>query len=546
MRNPTPWLAALAAALTLSPLRALAQETVEKQVAKDRAKFDQAKPVDGGVAPADSGQAAQAPDASQRVYPDVDQNTLKQANAEVLALRDKVWAGQLDPAKFYGEVQKAYENRFGPDYAKKIKTFLDVEAAAAPKPAQTVDFARMTDAERQKFFRDMPKGGELHLHLTGAIPGEKILEIGEQLGTKLPLENILKVLRIADLSAYGVDASKKELTVAEMPAKLRADVAAAIVTKDSETFAQFLDKWKIIGPISADRRSFYPMIRYLADVAKAQNVSYLEIMVPGYAFGSMGDPVTHTEVQQAAADAAKKAEKETGVVIRLLASNGWYSSPKQDQDAIAEAEQLYPEVVGFDMVADERLNPLNHYTSFQPLRDKLSKLEVSLHSGEQPGTASNIVNDLLLNPKRYGHCTNVEENPIAEAVLYENKIPVEVSLISNKKVRVMTDLSKHPEPKFLGWGIPVIPDTDDPGVFGSTLSQEYQLSQSQFGLSWDQLKEMSRNGIRYSFADAKTKARLLKQLDERLAKFERSAEFKKHELAPAPAAPPQKVRLDLQ
>lgn len=515
------------------------QDDLERRVEHGRQRFDLWR-VSG-----DNAQDAPA-QAPAPAYDAVDKTTLKAANDEILALRQKVWDGQLPPEKFYPEIQAAFARRFGPDYGAKVKAFLDADAAAAPRPAQTIDFARMTPEQRDAFFKRMPKGAELHLHLTGAIPGDKILEIGERLGTKLPVANVLAVLRIPDLSAYGVDASKKELTVAEFPAKLRSDLAAALATRDGENFTQFLDKWKIIGPIASDTASYYPMMKYLAEYAKAQNIVYLELLVGGYGYTSPQDPVIHTEIQQAAAAAAKRVEKETGVAIRLIVSNGWYANRKQDDAAIAMAQSLADQgVVGFNMVADERLPSLNHYEAFKPLRDRLSRLSVSLHAGEQAGTAPNIVNDLLLNPKRYGHATHVDEDPIAMAVLYENKIPVEVSLVSNQKTLVMTDLSKHPEPRLLAWGVPIVPDTDDPGVFGSTLSQEYQLSQSQFNLSWDQLKEMSRNGIRHSFADEATKTRLMKDLDARIAAFEASKDFQTFKLSPRPASPPRPVELEL-
>lgn len=518
----------LAVLFAFAPLLSRADDGVEKQVAKDRATWDEAK-ISGDQTPVTT-TGAQAPAAPAPSFPAVDDSTLKKANDDVLALRQKVWAGQLPPDQFYPQIQQAYAQRFGPDYAAKVKAFLDAKAAAAPRSAQTVDFSAMSPQQREAFFKDMPKGAELHLHVTGGIPPEKILEIGEQLGTELPAANIEAVLRVKDLSAYGVDPAKAQFTVGELPAKLRADLASALVTHDGENFSQFLDKWKIIGPITTNDASYYPMMKYMADYAKSQNIVYLELLVSGI-----------PAVQQAAADAAKRVQTETGVTIRLIASNGWYSTKQQDQDAIAKAEALSSQgVVGFNMVADERLPPLNHYDAFAPLRDKLSKLSVSLHAGEQAGTATNIVNDLLLNVKRYGHATHVEENPIAEALLYENKTPVEVSLISNEKTLVMPDLSGHPEPKFLAWGVPVIPDTDDPGVFGSTLSREYRTAQSQFNLSWDQLKEMSRNGIRYSFADAATKARLMRDLDKRIRAFEHSPEFKQFHVKPGHPVRPRK------
>jgi aminodeoxyfutalosine deaminase len=107
------------------------------------------------------------------------------------------------------------------------------------------------------------------------------------------------------------------------------------------------------------------------------------------------------------------------------------------------------------------------------------------------------------------------------ALLYARKTPVEVSLLSNLKTAVVPDLSKHPLLKMLAWGVPVSLSTDDPGVFRTTLAQEYELAQRTFNLSWEDLKEISRNGIRRAFCDPKTKKQLLRKLDARIAEFEK-------------------------
>jgi adenosine deaminase len=478
--------------------------------------------------------AAEAPETkSAPAAEKVTKKALRETNDEVMALRQQVWAGKIPPAQFYSGVQAIYARRFGQDYAPKVSAFLDHEAANAPRPEQTVDFSRMTEAERANFFTEMPKGSELHMHLTGAIPADEMMKMGDQLGIDISTANV-RILLGKDLAAYGVDPAKATIKIGEMSPELRAAVTEKLVSHDDEDFGAFLQKWLIIGPITNDARSYYPMMRSMAAYAKRQNIVYLEILVSGY-----------PSSQDAAAAAAKRVQAETGVTIRLIASSGWNQKSDMVDAWTAKADELRGQnagVVGYNMVNNEKISPLNHYESFKKMRDRQSQLLISLHAGEQSGTAGNIVNDLLLGANRYGHCTHVTEDPLAEAVLYENKMGCEVSLISNQKTRVMTDLSGHPVPKLLGWKVPVIPSTDDPGVFKSDLGEEYAKEQSQFGLSWDELKEMSRNGIRYSFADAQTKAVLMKDLNKRLKTFEKSSAFRKYRLDQAvPARRPIEI-----
>jgi adenosine deaminase len=62
--------------------------------------------------------------------------------------------------------------------------------------------------------------------------------------------------------------------------------------------------------------------------------------------------------------------------------------------------------------------------------------------------------------------------------------------------------------------------TDDEGVARSDLSNEYQRAVEEQGLSYRELKQMSRNSIAHSFLPAPEKARLAQQLDAAFVRFE--------------------------
>lgn len=54
----------------------------------------------------------------------------------------------------------------------------------------------------------------------------------------------------------------------------------------------------------------------------------------------------------------------------------------------------------------------------------------------------------------------------------------------------------------------MLSQTDDVGVFGSPLSNEYRLAAEHFGLSDDQVRELARQGIESIFGGEEEKARL--------------------------------------
>jgi len=61
--------------------------------------------------------------------------------------------------------------------------------------------------------------------------------------------------------------------------------------------------------------------------------------------------------------------------------------------------------------------------------------------------------------------------------------------------------------------------TDDRGMWDSNLTDEYYVAVKEFNLSWNELVQLGRNSLSYSFLDAATKARLLADYERRVAAF---------------------------
>ena len=55
-------------------------------------------------------------------------------------------------------------------------------------------------------------------------------------------------------------------------------------------------------------------------------------------------------------------------------------------------------------------------------------------------------------------------------------------------------------------------NTDDPGVSGIEIADEYKLAREVVGLSAAQLKQIQLNGVEVAFASDSVKAKLLTQL----------------------------------
>ncbi len=56
-------------------------------------------------------------------------------------------------------------------------------------------------------------------------------------------------------------------------------------------------------------------------------------------------------------------------------------------------------------------------------------------------------------------------------------------------------------------------NTDDPAMFSTSLSREYQIVQEQFGFTDEHLRELARNSFEAAFLSAEKKLEFLNQFD---------------------------------
>jgi adenosine deaminase len=79
-----------------------------------------------------------------------------------------------------------------------------------------------------------------------------------------------------------------------------------------------------------------------------------------------------------------------------------------------------------------------------------------------------------------------------------DKVAVEINLTSNDVILGVKG-KDHPLPLYLAAGVPVTLSTDDLGVSRTDLTHEYMRAVIEHGVSYTQLKQISRNSLTYSF-----------------------------------------------
>jgi adenosine deaminase/aminodeoxyfutalosine deaminase len=139
-------------------------------------------------------------------------------------------------------------------------------------------------------------------------------------------------------------------------------------------------------------------------------------------------------------------------------------------------------------------------------------LKLTAHAGESAGPES-IWGALNLGAERIGHALTAIHDPELVEELAVRQIPVEICLTSNLRTGCCVQIGEHPVRRYFDHGLMVTLNTDDPAMFGTTLTGEYELAQAEFGFTDEHLRELARNSFEASFLPGETKVRFLNLLD---------------------------------
>jgi len=139
------------------------------------------------------------------------------------------------------------------------------------------------------------------------------------------------------------------------------------------------------------------------------------------------------------------------------------------------------------------------------------------HAGETTGaeTVWEAIN--FLHAERIGHGIRSMDDPRLVAYLAERQLPLDVAPTSNVRTRCVPSLAAHPLPSMLDAGLFVTLNSDDPPMFGTTLSNEYLVAGRDLGLGAAGLAELAASGVRASFLDDGSKKELLAEIETVLA-----------------------------
>jgi adenosine deaminase CECR1 len=222
--------------------------------------------------------------------------------------------------------------------------------------------------------------------------------------------------------------------------------------------------------------------------------------------------------------------KATGVEVRFQNSVLRFAPNAEEQTRMYYAiNDAYRDLfVGINFVGredDDKGYPLRFLKTLRELRHKYPDINLSIHAGEVDEPNQHVRDTLLLGAKRIGHGVNLITDPDTMLRMQHGPYLIEINLISNLLLEYVKDYSEHPFPEYLRTGIPVALSTDDRGMWDSNMTDEFFVAVREFNLSWTEIVQLGRDSLAHSFVDEPTKNRLLAQYDKRIAAF--VAQFQK-------------------
>jgi hypothetical protein len=406
--------------------------------------------------------------------------------------------------------------------------------------------ARGNNGALYALLKQMPKGGDLHNHLTGAVYAESLIQFAADSGLCIDRQSLA-------LAQPPCQPSQAEARQAFSDPELYRNTIDAWSMRDLKHSANghdhFFDTFPKFGAATEGHLS-----QILAEVtgrASDGNVQYLELMIPDHGrasalgakinydfdFAAMRSKLLNAEFTSAVEESRKSLDAIEHGKNQLL---GCASEPETQAGACsvhvryiysvaraAKPTQVFAQILmGFELAShDPRVVALNlvqpedwyvpmrdfrlHMRMLNYLKSVYPNVHITLHAGElapglvpPDGLRFHIRESIEIGKaERIGHGVDVmyEENPHELlATMARRNIMVEICLTSNDGILGVHG-RQHPLAMYLKAGVPVALATDDEGVSRSEMTREYERAVTDQGLDYVTLKKMARTSLEHSF-----------------------------------------------
>jgi adenosine deaminase len=337
-------------------------------------------------------------------------------------------------------------------------------------------------------YRSLPKA-LLHDHLDGGVRVETILDLAEAQG-------------YTDLPATDVDGL-------------------------SEWFNQSSS-----GSLERYLESFTHTIAVMSSEAAIQRIAYetgIDLSADGVIYAEvrfgpslhMIHGLTREAAIEAVLDGFAAAQRETGIVLYAIASALRHET---DSEEVVRAAIPYlgRGLVAFDLAGPEAGFPADdHLAACRLARD--AGLGLTIHAGEADAAASIWRAVARCGATRVGHGVRIADEtdfdgstitslgPLARRIR-DHRIPLEVAITSNLDTSAFPSVAEHPFGALYRSGFTVTLNTDNRLMSRVSLTDEYELAATTFGLGVADLEDITISAFEAGFGDWPQRRRLIDEV----------------------------------
>jgi aminodeoxyfutalosine deaminase len=309
---------------------------------------------------------------------------------------------------------------------------------------------------------------ELHVHLEGTVRPATLLEIARRNDYALPADTVEGISGLYEF----------------------------------RDFDHFIEVWILTTNALQRAEDFRQVVVDYAEEAAAHGAVYMEAIFSPAERVSRG--VGFDEIFSGYCDGVQAARELHGVEIRLT-PDIYRGAPLERAEQVVRYSAAYRErgVVGVGLGGLEALYPPETYAPVFELARDLGLGSVP-HAGEHAGPDSIRGALDALGADRIRHGIRAVEDPELLAELAERGIVLDVCPISNVRTGAVASLDEHPLPRLVEAGVRCSVSTDDPAMFDTDLTREYEAAAS-LGVDPAALYEA---GVEGALCDEDTRARL--------------------------------------
>jgi adenosine deaminase len=246
---------------------------------------------------------------------------------------------------------------------------------------------------------------------------------------------------------------------------------------------------------------------------QAENVIYGELRFAPLVH--IADGLTPEEVVRTVADETSTQIAMTGIEASVILCTLRDFSAAQSLQTAELVRQFAPTtpVAALDIAGDEIAHPLErHLRAFHLAR--AAGLGITVHAGEAGGPES--VREALdhTGTQRIGHgVRSIEDSTLVDRLVREG-IHLEICPICNVQTHAVATIEDHPVDRLYRRGVSLGISTDTRGVTATSLTEEYEVLQREFGWTLEDFGRVNRYALAVAFVDDEVRETLAGLLDE--------------------------------